>query len=177
MNDNLKKMLVQRKLSDVEYILEMGRWHQGAIDTLTEALNEFYLHYPNQKDWRKWPISDSPETWEQRVLENLKGTQSNIEKGIENYRNGKISTIRSVSGSVHNIFRNLDNFGWGWWNHLPTSYKQDFNDKLVKASKMATNIMDTLSDYWNDDEILNERITGPVDEQDLRRYLKPGEVP
>lgn len=177
MNNDLKKMLIQRKFSGVEYMLEMGRWHQYAIDTLTEALSEFYLRYPNQKDWRKWPISDWPQTWEQRVLENLKGTQSNLEKGIENYKNGKISTIRSVSGSVHNIFRNLDSFGWGWWSHLPSSYKQDFNDKLVKASKMATNIMDTLSNYWKDDEILNERITGPVDEQDLRRYLKPGENP
>ncbi|WP_157209747.1 hypothetical protein [Marinimicrobium agarilyticum] len=176
MENSLKKILLNRKFSSVEYMQELSQWHQLAIDSLSAALNEFYLHSSRQQDWHKWPKSDWPETWEQRVLENLKGTQSNLEKGIENYKNGKVSTIRSVSGSVHNIFRNLDNFGWGWWSHLPSSYRQDFNDKLVKASKIATNIMDTLSDYWKDDEILNERITGPIDEKDLRRYLKPGET-
>ncbi|WP_157209751.1 hypothetical protein [Marinimicrobium agarilyticum] len=160
----------------MDYMQEMCHCHQGAIDSLIVALNEFYLLSPRQRDWRQWPKSDWPETWGQRVLENLKGTQSSLEKGIESYKNGKISTIRSASGSVHNIFRNLDNFGWRWWDYLSSSYKQDFNDKLVVASKMASNVVRELAQAWkSEDSILKESITGKIDEEDLTRYLMPGE--
>lgn len=109
------------------------------------------------------------------MLRNLKGEQVGIDEGIKNYKKGQISTIRSTSGSLHGIFRNLDNFSWGWWGRLPSRYEDEFRRRLVNAKKRASLIMYTLSSFWEVDEILDEEITGPVDEEELKRYLKPGE--
>lgn len=178
MDKRVERRLLERKFSSIEYMEEMHEWHQKAIDSLLEALRHFYQHPLQHEDWHNWHQSDWPETWEQRVLTNLRGTQESIKQGIENYRNGQVSTIRSASGSLHNIFRNLDNVGSGWWKHIPSVYEQDFNEKLVKASKIASNIMRELAKAWKtENSILNERITGPIDEKDLLRYLKPGEDP
>ncbi len=175
MDEELKRKLLLRKFSSIEYMIEMSEWHRRAIEVLENALDEFFEQSSEHGDWHKWPASDRPETWRDRVLRNLHGEQSGINEGIKNYREGKVSTIRSSAGSVHGIFRNLENFSWGWWKHVPDHYEKQFRSSLVQASDIATNIMDTLSDYWRDDEILNERITGPIDEEDLKRYLKPGE--
>lgn len=175
MEKELKRELLKRKFSSVEYMEEMRVMHQKSIDSLNDALKHFYLHPPQHEDWHNWHQSDWPETWEQRVVKNLQGTQKSIESGIDNYKKGRVSTIRSASGSLHNIFRNLDNVGWGWWKHIPQRYEGDFRFKLGCARDIASNIMDTLSNYWRADEILDEEITGQMDEQELLRYLKPGE--
>ncbi len=175
MDKELKRILLLRKFSSAEYMIEMSEWHRGAIDCLEDSLEAFFERSTEHGDWRQWPASDRPETWRDRVLKNLLKTQESIEIGIKNYSDGQDSTIRSVSGSVHGVFRNLDNFSWGWWKRIPSRYEAEFRSRLANASDQATNIMDTLSEYWRDDEILNERITGPIDEEDLKRYLRPGE--
>lgn len=59
---------------------------------------------------------------------------------------------------------------------MPPSYKKYFNDKLVAASKMASNVVRELAQAWkSEDSILKESITGKVDEEELRRYLRSGE--
>ena len=175
MNEELKRELLLRKFSSVEYMIEMSEWHRRAIEALESALEAFFERSSEHGDWHQWPASDWPETWRDRVLKNLKGEQVGIDEGIENYKKGQISTIRSASGSLHGIFRNLDNFSWGWWERLPSRYEDEFRRRLVNAKKRASLIMYTLSSSWEVDEILDEEITGPVDEEDLKRYLKPGE--
>ena len=45
----------------------------------------------------------------------------------------------------------------------------------MKTKKIGSNIDYTISGYWDDNEILDEEITGPMDEQELLNYLKPDE--
>jgi len=167
---------LERKFSSIEYMEEVCLWHKSSVDALKGALQAFYGASSSLEDWHQWPKSDWPETWESRVLVNLESTQDGIEEGVEKAKKGDYRYIESVCNEVHNVFRNLSNFGWGWWDHIPSSHKQDFNDKLVKASKLASNIMRELAKAWKtEDSILNEEITGPIDENELKRYLRPGE--
>ncbi|ROQ18492.1 hypothetical protein EDC38_2719 [Marinimicrobium koreense] len=175
MDDNLKRTLLRRKFSSIEYMQEMSVWHRRAIEVLENSLDAFFERSSEQGDWHQWPASDWPETWRDRVLRNLVGTQKGIDEAIQKAIEGDNGYMEGVASEVHSIFRNLDNFSWGWWDRVSDHYREDFQSSLVKAKKRATNIMDTLSEYWRDDEILNERITGPIDEEDLKRYLKPGE--
>jgi hypothetical protein len=46
---------------------------------------------------------------------------------------------------------------------------------LGKAEQCASNIYRTIGDRWKPGSILKEFVTGPIDEQDLLKYLKPGE--
>jgi len=177
MDNDLKRQLLKRKFSSIEYMEEMMDWHERAIESLVSSLQHFYRYPPQIEDWHNWHKSDWPETWEQRVLTNLRDTQKGIEDGIQRAREGDLSYIESSAAVVHSIFRNLDNVGWGWWDHIDSTYKQEFDDNLVKASKIASNIMWTLAKVWKDDEILDEEITGVVPDAELLRYLKPGEKP
>ncbi len=176
MDKELKRTLLSRKFSSVDYMVEMSEWHQKAIGSLKEALNAFFERSSEHGDWHQWPPSDWPETWRDRVLKNMLGTQMSIGAGIDNYKIGQVSTIRSVSGSLHGIFRNLDNFSWGWWERIPGHFRSEFETNLAEARDRASNIMRELMGAWRtEDSILTPEITGPIDEEDLKRYLKPGE--
>lgn len=175
MDDVLRKTLLKRKFSSTEYMKEMSEWHKYAIENLESALDAFFERSSEHGDWHQWPASDWPETWRDRVLRNLRGTQKGIDEAIQKAVEGDNGYMEGVANEVHSIFRNLDNFSWGWWKRIPGRYESEFRLKLVNASDWSTNIMYTLSDYWENDEILDERITGPVDSEDLKRYLKPGE--
>ena len=45
----------------------------------------------------------------------------------------------------------------------------------MKTKKIGSNIDYTISGYWDNDEILDEEITGPMDKNELLNYLKLGE--
>ncbi|WP_027329264.1 hypothetical protein [Marinimicrobium agarilyticum] len=176
MEKEIKRRLLKRKFSSVEYMEEMRDWHQKAIDGLLEGLRNFYRFPPQNEDWHNWHPSDWPETWEKKVLTNLRDIQNSIDDGIVRAKNGDSSYIDSVAAEIHSIFRNMDVVSWKWWEYINSEYRKRFDDSLVMASKTASNIMRELSDAWKTEEsILKEAITGPVDERDLKRYLRPGE--
>lgn len=177
MEKSLKAKLLERKFSSVEYMEAMREHHQASIDAMVEAIQYFYAHPPQGENWHNWNLADKPETWEGRAFTNFRGTQQSICDGIVNARKGQLSTIRGASGSLHSIFRNLDNMGWKWWDYTDPVLKARFRSHLVAARDRATNIYLTTADYWRPGEILDEEIVGPIDEQDLLRYLKPGETP
>ena len=177
MDDALKKKLLERKFRSIEYMEQMRDYHQTAIDAMVAAIQYFYAHPPQNEDWHNWHRSDWPETWEERALVNFKGTQKGIEQGIDYARKGDLSYVEGAAGELHNIFRNLDYIGWKWWDYTDPELQERFYNNLVKARDIASNIWWTLGDYWEPGEIVNEEITGPMNEQDLLRYLKSGESP
>lgn len=61
------------------------------------------------------------------------------------------------------------------WDYTDPRLKEKFQSNLVAANRMASNIFQATSGYWRPGEILDEEITGPISEQELLRYLKPGE--
>lgn len=177
MEDALKVILLERKFRSTEYMEEMRVHLKMAIKSLEGAIQYFYAHPPQNENWHTWHQSDWPETWADRAMINLRMTYSSIEDGINNAAQGQYSTISSASGSLHNIFRNLSNMGWKWWDYTDPELKDRFHANLVQARNRASHIWWTTGGYWKAGEILDEEITGPIDEQELLRYLKPGETP
>ena len=177
MDDALRKQLLERKFQSHEYMEEMRNSLQEAIDSLVVALQQFHANPPKDEECQQWQKADWPETWEERVLKNLRGMHKSISEGIEQHKKGDTSYIRSATGSLHGVFGNLDNLGWKWWGHLSSDFENDFRQRLARARDMATNIWWTTGGYWAPDEILDEQITGLISEADLKRYLKPGEAP
>lgn len=177
MDDALKKKFLERKFQSVEYMEEMRNLLQEAIDSLVAALQQFHANPPRDEEPQQWDKADWPETWEERVLKNLRGMHKSISEGIEYHKKGDVSYIRSAAGSLHSVFGNLDSLGWKWWSHLSPDFENEFRRKLAGARDIASNIWWTTGGYWAPDEILDEEITGPISEADLKQYLKPGEAP
>lgn len=177
MDPQLKKKLLLRKFSSLEYMEEFRDYHRWALEAMEEGIEYFYKHPPSE-NWHQWHRSEWPETWEERAVTNFRDKQKSIVEGIENARNGKFSTIRSVAGSFTGISKDMDVMGEKWWSYIPAEYEEKFIKNRAAAAKHASNIWRTLGDYWKTpDSVLKETVTGPIDEQDLLRYLKPGEQP
>jgi len=178
LDDALKRTLLERKFRIIEYMEEMRSYHQQAIDALIAALQHIYNNPPKGADWKIWPQADRPGVWEERALRNIQGTHKSVERGITNAKAGNFSTIRNATGSLQGIFGNLTNMSWKWWGYIDPSYKDTFTLKLAQAEAMASNVRCEIGGYWRiPGSMLDEEITGPIDEQDLLRYLKPGENP
>ena len=58
MDKEMKRELLARKFSSVDYMFEMSEWHQRAIDSLKEALSAFFERSSEYGDWHQWPPSD-----------------------------------------------------------------------------------------------------------------------
>ena len=176
MDATMKEKLLSRKFSSIQYMEEMSKYHRRSLDAMNKALQYFYDH-PPAEDWHTWHRSSWPEIWEQRARPNFERMQKYIDIGIKQYlENGDVKSIRSTAGSLHGIFRDLDNIGFKWWDYVPKTLKDEFHNNLVNARDIASNIWWTMGEYWDPGEILDEEITGPINEQDLLRYLKPGET-
>ncbi|WP_157209752.1 hypothetical protein [Marinimicrobium agarilyticum] len=177
MDSNLKKALVRRMFSSTEYIEEMKLWVDKAGEQLSEAVRHFYRFPPQKEDWHNWHRSDWPETWEEKVLQTISSYSEGIKNAIQEHKkSGESALVDGWASTIYNIFRNMDVVGWKWWEYIPKNFREDFEVSLVKASKIGANITRELSGHWrHPDSVLDEEITGPVDEVELKRYLKPGE--
>ena len=174
--DNLlKEKLLLRKFSSIEYIEELAEYYGRAVNGLKRCLDAFDQNPPQQVDWQSWPIWNSPEIWKIRVLPNFERTQQSLENGLAKAVSGDFSYIEGVTGSMQGLSKDMDGIGWDWLKYLDQDLVMEFSPNLGKAEEIASNIWLTVGDYWRPGEILNEQITGLIDEQDLLRYLQPGE--
>ena len=176
MDPLLKEKLLLRKFSSLEYMGELAVYHHKAIEGLKKCLDAFDRSPPQHVDWENWPIWNSPEVWKIKVLPNFQGTQQSIEEGIENAKRGNFSTIRSATGSLQGLSKDMEGIGWDWLKYIDYDLVLQFSPNLGKAEQLASNIWLTVGDYWRPGEILDEKITGPIDEQELLRYLQSGEL-
>lgn len=174
MNDEIKRELLRRKFTSIEYMEELCHYHRKSLEGLKESIAWFYNHLPDV-DWQGWNIADRPDGWENRAVPNFEGAQKSFEEGIEYFKQGDIRYMRSATGSLKGIDKDMDNLGRKWLDYVDLETRRKYGVNLGKAKKIASNIYWTLAGSWEGDEILNEEITGPIDEQDLLRYLKPGE--
>ena len=101
--------------------------------------------------------------------------KKNVILALDNAKQGQTSTIRSAAGNLRGLSKDMDGIGWSWWDELDKSYRKPFSENMNKAQTMGANIYYTLSNFWDEGEILNEEITGPIDEKSLLKYLLPGE--
>ena len=77
---------------------------------------------------------------------------------------------------MQGLSKDMDVLGNKWWFCIDEDLARKQGTDQTKAEQIASNIWRTVGEYWKTSEsILKESITGPIDEQDLLRYLQPGE--
>ena len=135
--------------------------------------------FPYTTLFRSWHISDKPEGWEFRALPNFNMNQKAFIEGIEKAKKGDLTYIEDATGSIQGLSKDMDVLGEKWWDYVDLEVARKFGVNLGLAQQRASNIYRTIGggfDY-RPGTIMDEEITGPIDEQDLLRYLKPGELP
>jgi hypothetical protein len=175
MTPEMKKKLLLRKFSSIEYMEELYTYFSKAVDGLYESI-EWFSNHPPDVDWQSWHIGERPEGWEKRAVPNFEGYLESISQGIEDYKKGDSNRIRGTSNCIMSLSKDMDVLGEKWWDYVDVNVARKFGVNLGKAMEIASNIWRTVGEYWRSPEsVLDEEITGPIDEQELLRYLKPGE--
>ncbi len=176
MKPELKKRLLERMFSSPDYIEEFVGYLEKAVEGLHESLDWFESNPPSDVDWKNWHISDKPEGWRIKAVPNFERMLRSAKKGLENARKGDYQVIEGLTGSMLALSRDMDVLGDKWMDYVPKDIVYKFGENLSVADQMASNIWRTVGDYWKTPEsILKENITGPIDEQELLKYLKPDE--
>ncbi|WP_369600733.1 hypothetical protein AAIA72_12955 [Hahella sp. SMD15-11] len=176
MSPEMKATLLKRKFSSIEYMEEMERLWNQSVAALEKCIDWFYEHNKDL-DLSRWQYADTPMAWEDRVLPNFHRLSESIRRGIENARKGNTDTIQSVTGSMMGLSKDMDVMGDLWFDYIPKDLAYSCGKPEYEAKQMARNIYYTVGEYWRPGEITDEEVTGPIDEQDLLRYLRPGESP
>jgi len=172
MTPELRKKLLERMFSSKEYYLRMMDYYAKALEGAEEALAWFDENIPT-KDAHALKTANA---WRIRALPNMMGYLKGKDEDIEKYDQGDLEYMEGTAHNIMTLGRNLDNVGEKWWDYVPLEIARKFGVNLGKAEQMASNIWRTVGDYWKTPEsILKENITGPIDEQELLKYLKAGE--
>ena len=177
MSPELKKKLLERMFSSPEYIERFVDYFEKAVNGLHESLEWFENNPPTDVDWESWHIADKPEGWRIKAVPNFNRMLRSAKQGLENARNGDYQIIEGLTGSMMSLSRDMDVLGDRWWEYVPREIAYKWGKNITKAEQMASNIWHTVGDYYDEGEILDEEITGPIDEQELLKYLKPSETP
>lgn len=177
MDSRLKKRLLLRKFSSIEYMEECRDYLRAALDALDEALTYFEQHH-GESEWKQWHASEWPTTWRVRAQKNLENLYESLKLGIKQYQAGDPDRIRGSCNGLTSLSKNMDGMGEKWWSYIPPDFEERFIKNRSAAARRASNIRETVGEYWDekDDDLLKETVTGPIDEQDLLRFLQPGET-
>ena len=175
MTPEMKKTLLTRKFSSIEYMQELEHYMEQAIQGLIDALDYFDQHCQHI-DMSTWQPAEKPEAWRDRALPNFNRILSSTRKAIVYAKQGDLSYIEGVTGSMQGLSKDMDVLSDRWVDYIPKDVAYAHGIPMGKARKIASNIWRTVGEYWKSPEsVLKETITGPIDEQDLLRYLQPGE--
>ena len=174
MNKHAKKILLERKFSSIDYIREYVDGYQNIVEALDAGMKEFELQLQQNPSLNV----DNFKQWQQRGAPNIKRGAHNALEHFEKAKNGHLTGIASSAGNLRGLSRDVDNIGgFGqWWHEIDSKYWDDFYTSYMETETIGSNIDRQISNAWRtENSILDEEITGPIDEQELLNYLKPGE--
>jgi hypothetical protein len=174
MTPELKEKLLLRLFSSVGYMEAFTQHYAAALLIAEDAFSIFENKFRANPDLSNRYAMEFRQ-WKERVIPNFSGMRANATEALQNAKSGHLSTIRSATGNLRGLSKDMDGIGWDWWNEIEESYRSHYSKNISKAQTMGDNIYFTLSDFWDAGEILNEQITGPIDEQQLLVFLLPGE--
>jgi len=160
--------------SSEEYYQRMMDYYEKGVTGAKEGLEWFESHYTGgDKD-----VLHSAHGWRVRVIPNMEGYLSGRDEDIESYRQGDTGPMEGTAFNVMSLQRNISqHMSEEWWDYVPEELQNEYFENIYKAGKMASNIYRTLGGGFaaRPGTITDEEITGPIDEQNLLKYLKPGE--
>ncbi|WKE65526.1 hypothetical protein PVT67_17955 [Gallaecimonas kandeliae] len=170
MDKATKKQALLNYFSSFDYAQELVLDHDDLVRWLEKCIEDFRLRNPPEltNDWQVW---ETPDEWERRVLANFRGTNQRFHQALGLYRQGDRELMERVCSSILGLSKNMDVVSERWFkyvdNYKARKYAAAYND----VSEKAANIYYTLRGTWHDNEILDEVITGLINEAKLREYL------
>jgi hypothetical protein len=167
-----KKTLLRERFTSFPYLSAVRVHFAAALHGLEDAIEWFYENPPDD-DWQSWHISSRPDGWEKRAVPNFRSILQSIDYAMTEYATGNAGPMRGVSDSVSKISRGLAELGNTWLDYTEKRANNVFLKYIIPqalAIHTAGLINYSVAQYWEDDEILNERITGPISDADLRIF-------
>lgn len=164
--------------SSIEYMEEYAQYFVSFIDTGLSALDAYQilpvkpLNHANYSS-----VETDVRLWNKKVKPNFLRMKRNIQESIVEARQGEYSGMDAAAGNFRGLSKDMDGIRESFMDFIDPAIKEKYFEEWDIVSTMGDNIYYTLSDYWDPQEILNEKITGVIDEKELLRYLSVGEVP
>ena len=160
--------------SSKEYYLRMMDYYAKALEGAQDALSWFDENMPTTDEH----ALKTANAWRNRALPNMMGYLKGKDEDIEQYNRGELGYMRGTAHNIMTLDRNLDHVGDKWWDYVPQEIAFKYGKNMTKAKKMASNIYRTIGGGFaaRPETITDEQVTGPIDEQELLKYLKPGET-
>lgn len=176
MNEQLKITLLKRKFQSIPYFEEFIKNYKTFLKIGLQAL-DIYLKYrqehpefePNNTLLRE------EDFWIDRVKPNFEGMHYRADEALELAKQGDNSTLDSLAGSFRGISRGFDGIRENFMDVATPEMRKEYRRLYDITSDQAMIIEATINGWWDEGEILDEEITGPIDEQELLNYLEPGE--
>jgi hypothetical protein len=177
MNTELKIKLLKRKFQSMNYIEEFIANYQEFVKTGLDALEAFKIYRKSNPQYVPDKVVAFEEGfWEDVVKPNFKGMQSRSKEALADAQQGDKSTVRSLAASFRGLSRGFDGVDEEFMDVVDPEVRKKYLALYNLTSDQATIIESTINDWWDDDEILRETITGPIDEKELLDYFEPGET-
>ena len=134
MTPEMKKKLLTRKFSSIDYMQELEHYLEQAIQGLIDALNYFDEHC-QRIDMSTWQPAEKPEAWRGRALPNFNRILSSTCKAIDYAKHGDLSYIEGVTGSMQGLSKDMDVLGERWWRCIPQPVAYAHGVPLGRAEK------------------------------------------
>lgn len=174
MKAEMKERLLLRMFSNLEYNEKFVRHYVDSMDAAEEGMAQYKAHPPTDLKTQV-ELKGTISMWEDRALPNFRRMRGGAIKAFQDAQNGDFSTIRSCAGNLRGFGKDMDGISDDWWPYVDKAIREKYFLNLKAAMTTGNNIYLTLSDYWDPGQPLKEAITGPIDERELLKYLKPGE--
>ena len=178
MNEQLKITLLKRKFQSIpyfeEFISNYKKFNQTGIKAF-DAYQQYRQEHPEFQPSNTLLMEE--DFWEYRAIPNFYGNLGAADEALENARKGKVSTIRSLAGDFRGISRGFDGIEENFMDVATPEMRKEYRHLFNVVNFQACNIEKTINNWWKDTSIVDEDITGPIDEQELLNYLEPGENP
>lgn len=173
MTPKLKEKLLLRKFSSVEYMEEFAEHYFSFIEAGVEAVESYKKKPPGTPQAN---YEGDLKLWELKVLPNYRFMYNSMRDEIKAARSGNTEGIESAAADLRGLGKAMDGIRESFMDAIDPNIKRTYFEQLKLARKKGNNIYLTLNDWWDDDQLLDTEITGPIDEQDLLLYLNPGET-
>lgn len=176
MTPELKEQLLLRLFSSIEYMEEFTDHYVAGLQAAADAFAAFEQKYSLDANLASRYAMEFRQ-WQERVIPNFRGMKEDAIFALANAKQGKTSTIRSTTGNLRGLSKDMDGIGSDWWLEINDAIRLQYAENINKARQMGDNIYKTLSGFWRPGSIFKENITGPIDEQVLLKCLQPSEQP
>ena len=176
MNQTLKIKLLKRKFQSLEYIEKFIENYQHFLQTGLDGLEIYQKYRKANPDFIPSDYLLMEENfWEHRAKPNFYGMLRSSEESLSNFKAGKKSTVGALAGDFRGLSRGFDGIEEEFMDIASPELRKRYLKLYKQTSRQADNVAKTINERWKDSSILKETITGPIDEQDLLKYLEPDE--